>query len=71
LYHAFLCIARQTPGIEMADMGPTSSKATLDNFKLHYGQVLELPCYTWVNPAVNVLLGWHIRQRYPWLNKAA
>jgi hypothetical protein len=71
LYHAFLCIARQTPGIQLADMGPTSSKATLDSFKLHYGQVRELPCYTWVNPAVNVLLGWHMRQRYPWLNQAA
>jgi hypothetical protein len=71
LYHAFLCVARQTPGIEMANMGTVSTKASLDRFKLCYGVVKELPCYTWINPAVNVLLGRRMNERYPWLGKAS
>jgi hypothetical protein len=70
LYHAFLCIARQTPGIEIANFGPISSKATLDKFKLHYAQVKEMPSYTWINPAVRVLVGRRLNQRYPWLGMA-
>jgi hypothetical protein len=71
LYHAFLCIARQTPGIELANMGTVSSKATLDKFKLFYGKVKETPCYTWINPAVRLLLGRRMQQRYPWLDSRA
>jgi len=71
LYHAFLCVARQTPGIEMAQMGPVSSKPTLDKFKLQYGSVKEIPSYMWINPAVRVLLGRRMAQRYPWLSKSA
>lgn len=67
LYHALLCIARQTPGIETVTMGPVSSKATLDRFKLSYAQVKEMPCYTWFNPAVKLLAGRRISEQYPWL----
>ena len=70
LYHAFLCVARQTPGIEMANMGTVSAKASLDRFKLCYGSVKELPCYSWINPAVNVLFGRRMSEKYPWLIKA-
>jgi hypothetical protein len=71
LYHAFLCIARQTPGVEVANMGTVSSKATLDKFKLCYGQVKEMPCYSWINPAVRLVAGKRMSQRYPWLNGGA
>jgi len=71
LYHAFLCIARQTPGIEVANMGTISTKASLDRFKLCYGTVKELPCYAWINPALQMLFGRRLSERYPWLTKAA
>ena len=71
LYHAFLCIARQTPGITTADMGPASSKPSLDKFKLDYGAIRQSPCYVWMNPAVRLLVGSHIKQRYPWLQLSA
>jgi hypothetical protein len=67
LYHAFLCIARQTPGIVTASMGPVCSKASLDRFKLCYGEIKEIPCYGWINPAIRLLAGRRISQRYPWL----
>jgi hypothetical protein len=70
LYHAFLCIARQTPGIEIANFGPISSKATLDNFKLHYAHVRAMPSYMWINPALRLLVGHRMNQRYPWLGLA-
>jgi hypothetical protein len=71
LYHAFLCVARQTAGIEVANMATVSTKPSLDRFKLCYGTIKELPCYTWLNPAVRVLFGRRISERYPWLAKAA
>ncbi|HUK24535.1 MAG TPA: GNAT family N-acetyltransferase [Terriglobales bacterium] len=71
LYHAFLCVARQTPGIEIANMGTVSTKASLDRFKLCYGTVKELPCYSWLNPAVRAFFGRRMAERYPWLAPAA
>jgi Acetyltransferase (GNAT) domain len=70
LYHAFLCVARQTRGIDTANMGTISTKASLDRFKLCYGTVKELPCYTWLNPAVRVLFKRRMSERYPWLAAA-
>lgn len=67
LYHAFLTIGRQTPGSQMADLGPVSSKPSLDNFKLGYGRVQEFPSFTWINPAIRPFLMPRIQQRYPWL----
>lgn len=67
LFHAFLCIARQTPGIQMADFGPVSRKPTLDHFKRGFGEIREFPSYTWINPLSRpFVLGW-IHSRYPWL----
>ena len=67
LFHAFLCIARQTPGVATADFGPVSSKASLDQFKLHYSSIKEFPSYTWINPLVRPMFNKWIRPRYPWL----
>lgn len=69
LYHAFLCIARQTLGIEIANFGTTSSKPTLDEFKLRYGKVKEFPSYTWINPAIRLVFKRQIARRYPWLGQ--
>lgn len=67
LMHAFLCISRQTPGVEMADFGPVCAKTALNLFKLRYGVLKEFASYTWINPLVRtVAVGW-IRRRYPWL----
>jgi hypothetical protein len=67
LHHALMCIARQTPGIEIVSMGPVSSKASLDRFKLCYGEIMEMPSYTWINPAIRLLAGRRISRQYPWL----
>ena len=67
LFHAFLCIARQTPGVATACFGPVSSKASLDQFKMHYGSIEEFPSYTWINPLVRPMFNKWIRPRYPWL----
>ena len=67
LYHAFLCIARQSPGITMAGFGPVSTKASLDTFKLAYFQVREAPAYLWLNPVVRLIANDLLRRRYPWL----
>lgn len=67
LYHAFLCLSRQTPGIQMADLGSLCSKPTLNEFKLHYGAIKETPSYVWINPLVRHVAWPWLRQRYPWL----
>jgi hypothetical protein len=71
IIHAFLCIARQTPGIEMADLGTISSKTSLDDFKLNFGRIKEFPSYTWINPLARPFLNNWIHRRYPWLNGTA
>ena len=71
LFHAFLCIARQTPGIETVSWGPVSSKPSLDSFKLHYGTIKRYAAYTWLNPALRALDKTWIRKRYPWLAGSA
>jgi len=67
LYHAFLSIARQTPGVTMAGFGPLSKKESLDTFKLAYCQIREEPGYVWLNPILNVFAGDRLRNRYPWI----
>lgn len=67
LYHAFLCIARQTPGVQVACFGPVSNKPSLDRFKLEYATVKNLPSYTWVNPLLGPIANKWITRRYPWL----
>ena len=67
LMHAFLCIARQTPDLGMADLGAVSAKASLNEFKLHYGVMREFASYTWINPLVRTFAIRWIRRRYPWL----
>jgi hypothetical protein len=72
LYHAMLCIGRQTPGITMADFGPLCSKPTLNEFKLRFGRLREFPAYARINPLLRVFAGERMRLRYPWLSiKAA
>jgi hypothetical protein len=67
LFQAFLCIARQTRGIEMAYFGPVSSRVSLDQFKLGYGLIREFPSYTWINPLIRPMFNKWVRPRYPWL----
>jgi hypothetical protein len=67
LNHAFLSIARQTPGVRMADFGPLCRKASLNEFKLHYANTKQFPSYTWINPLLRPIVGKWIRRRYPWL----
>jgi hypothetical protein len=67
LYHALLCIARQTPGLEMANFGPVSSDPLLDQFKMNYGSLTQFTSYTWINPLVRPMFNKWIRPRYPWL----
>jgi hypothetical protein len=67
LFHAFLCLARQTKGVQTANFGALCSKPSLNQFKLHYGNVKSFPSYVWVNPMIrSVVLPW-VRRRYPWL----
>jgi hypothetical protein len=67
LFHAFLCLARQTKGVQSANLGALCNKPSLNQFKLHYGNVKSFPSYVWVNPMIRfVLLPWAVR-RYPWL----
>jgi hypothetical protein len=68
LFHAFMCIARQTRGVEMADFGPVSRKPTLNSFKLAYGYEKDFPSYTWMNPLIRAIARRRIRERFPWLN---
>ncbi len=70
LFHAILCISRQTPGIDSVDFGPVSAKPTLNEFKLHYATVKTIPSFTWVNPLVRPLFAHWTRNRYPWLHPA-
>jgi hypothetical protein len=67
LYHALLCIARQTPGITVAHFGAVSGKPTLNDFKLRFGWIREFPAYTKLNPLLKILAGERMYQRYPWL----
>ena len=67
LNHAFLCIARQTPGVHRAFFGPISSKKSLDKFKLEYATVEYYPSYMWINPALKPFLASRLASRYPWL----
>jgi hypothetical protein len=67
LYHALLTVARQTPGIERVYFGPSSSKASLDHFKLHYATLRYLPAYVWINPLANAVAGKQLLRRHPWL----
>jgi hypothetical protein len=67
LNHAFLTIARQTPGIETADFGPLCNKVSLNEFKLHYGRVKEFRSYTRLNPLLRPFVKGQLRRRYPWL----
>jgi hypothetical protein len=67
LMHAFLCIARQTSDLQVADFGALCAKASLNEFKLGYGVVKEFPSYTWINPLLRpIAVGW-IHRLYPWL----
>jgi Acetyltransferase (GNAT) domain len=68
MFHAFMCIARQTRGVEMVEFGPVSRKPTLDSFKLKYAYVKEFRSYTWINPLVLVIAHQRIREQFPWLN---
>ncbi len=67
LYHAMLCIARQTPGITMADFGPVCSKDSLNEFKLRFGSLREFPAYAKINPLLRLFAAERMRLRYPWL----
>ena len=67
LYHALLCIARQTPGITMADFGPVCSKDSLNDFKLRFGRRREFPAYAKINPVLRLFAAERMRVRYPWL----
>jgi hypothetical protein len=67
LNHAFLTIARQTPGIDMADFGPVCNKTSLNEFKLHYGRLKEFRSYTKINPLLRPFIAGRLRRRYPWL----
>jgi len=68
LFHAILCISRQTPGIDSVDFGPVAAKPTLNEFKLHYATLKSIPSYTWVNPLLRPLFARWTRHRYPWLH---
>jgi hypothetical protein len=68
LNHAFLSIARQTPGVHRAFFGPVSSKRSLDEFKLEYATVEYYPSYTWINPALKPFVASRLSRRYPWLD---
>lgn len=68
LFHAVLCIARQTPGITMVDFGPLSSKPTLNNFKLRFGKIREFPAYIRINRLLIAIAAKNLRDRYPWLD---
>jgi hypothetical protein len=65
--HAFMCIARQTPRVCSADMGPVSTKPSLDYFKQQFCSIKEFPSYTWINPLIRPMFNKRIRPRYPWL----
>lgn len=67
LCHTFLCIARQTPGREMAVFGPVSTNSLLDQFKMKYGSLTQFASYTWINPLVRPMFNRWVRPRYPWL----
>jgi hypothetical protein len=67
LFHAFLCIARQTKGVQTANLGPLCNKSSLNQFKLHYGNVKSFPSYLWINPMIRPVVFPWIRRRYPWL----
>jgi len=67
LHHAVLCIARQTPGITMADFGPVCSKSTLNDFKLRFGAIREFPAFTRLNGILTTLASKRLQARYPWL----
>jgi len=67
LYHAMLCIARQTPGITLADFGPLCSKPSLNEFKLRFGKLREFPAYARINPILRLFAAERMRIRYPWL----
>ncbi len=67
LYHAMLCIARQTPGITMADFGPLCGKESLNEFKLRFGRLREFPAYARIHPLLRLFAADRVRARYPWL----
>ena len=67
LYHAMLCIARQTPEITMANFGPLCSKESLNEFKLRFGRLREFPAYARLHPLLRLFAGERMRVRYPWL----
>ncbi len=67
LHHAVLCIARQTPGIIMADFGPVCSKSTLNDFKLRFGTIREFPAFIKLNGILTALASKQLQARYPWL----
>jgi hypothetical protein len=67
LFHAFLCIARQTPGVQIAEFGPLCAKSSLNNFKLKFGKLIKFPSYTHINPLIRPFVANWLRVRYPWL----
>jgi hypothetical protein len=67
MIHAFLSVARQTPGVRIADFGPISSKPSLDDFKLTFCSVKQFPAYTWIHPMIRIPFGKWLYRRYPWL----
>jgi hypothetical protein len=67
IIHAFLCLARQTPGVKMAYFGPVCSKSSLNDFKLNFASVKRFPSYTWISPVLRPVVGQWFFRRYPWL----
>lgn len=67
LFHAFLCIARQTKGVHSANLGTLCSKPSLNHFKLHYGDLKSLSSYVWINPMIRPIVHRWMTRRYPWL----
>jgi hypothetical protein len=63
LYHAFLCISRQT-GVDTVLFGAPSTKHSQNEFKLHYGAIKRLPCYTWINPFIRTIGERYLRKNY-------
>jgi hypothetical protein len=67
LYHAFLCISRQT-GVDRALFGAPSTKHSQNEFKLHYGSMKRFPCYVWINPLLRPI--WERwRYRLQWMHE--
>jgi hypothetical protein len=67
LYHALLCLARQSPGVTHVDFGPVCAKESLNQFKLTFAALYEYPSYTWVHPLIRNVVRNRLWTHYPWL----